>query len=249
MGNNEFKRLGNPGRFGNNKAEIFAHYDYFYGSENWRLVFQDDVEYLEVKRIPFNLPKDLYFATGNAGKVHSAERSLGNRFSIGQVESLKIAEEQATIPEIAIHKARIAYAVLCQPVICEDTGFFIPSKRGYPGTRVHRELAEKGLDYFLRIARADPRGYVEAYWHMVVGYFDGVEEPKLFDSILHGKLIGQARGNLRQEHVKSKLSAAFIVNGQEKTLAEMTTEEYDEKVATTRWNDLLEYLLRKRGIE
>lgn len=213
--------------------------------ESW----YQSAKYLEVKgEVPFDTTGDLYFATGNDGKMKSALRSLGNQFNVVHIKDLKISEEQQSVQEIAAHKARVSYATLCKPVIVDDSGFVIPSLNGYPGIYIGRELDAKGLDHFLQIARNDPKGYVEGYFEMTVGYFDDrLAKPQLFTSKVEGRLIGEKRGE-KKEFLKSEIGYAFIVNGfpQNKTIAEMTEEEYNKYAATDRWKALGEFLRSRR---
>ena len=181
--------------------------------------------------------------------MQSALRSLGDEFKMVQIDNLAIAEEQQNVQEIAAHKARVSYAVLCKPVIVDDSGFVIPSQQGYPGIRVGRELKEKGLEHFLQIARNDARGYVDAYWEMAVGYFDDtLAKPQLFTSKVEGKLIGEQRGE-KKDFIKSPLAYAFVVKDfpEEKTIAEMNEEEYKKYATTDRWKALGEFLKSSKG--
>ena len=213
--------------------------------ESW----YQSAKYLEVKgEVPFDITGDLYFATTNPGKVQSALRSLDEQFRMVQIDNLDIKEEQQKVQEIASHKARVSYAVLCKPVIVDDSGFVIPVQNGYPGTRVGRELKEKGLEHFLQIARSDSKGYVDAYWEMTVGYFDStLAKPQMFTSKVEGRLIGEKRGEAK-EFAKSPLAYAFVVNGfpQNKTIAEMTEEEYKKYATTDRWRALAEFLKTRK---
>lgn len=213
--------------------------------ESW----YQSAKYLEVKDvIPFDTKGDLYFATTNSGKLQSALRSLENSFKIVQMDNLEISEELQSVQEIASHKARVSYAVLCKPVIVDDSCFVIPSQNGYPGVKVARELKERGLGHFLQIARGDPRGYVDAYWEMTVGYFDStLVKPQLFTSKVEGKLIGEHRGE-KKEFMKSPLGYAFIVKNspQDKTIAEMTEEEYKMYATTDRWKTLGDFLKSRK---
>src|SRR3989344_1233296 len=215
-------KLGDPRISAEIQKEVFGNYDLVYGPRGWLLI---DGSLAVEKPLP---PADLYFCTGNPGKVTSAQRSLGDKFKISSLE-LQISEDDHSIEKISEHKVRVAYAVVCCPVIADDSAFVIPSREGYPGVKVGRELKDKGLPYFLEIARADRRGYVEAY----------------FVSTVSGLLIGEERGEYPQPHTKSELSKAFIINGCARTIAEMTRKEYDRYARTDRWK-LLKTFLEKR---
>ena len=213
--------------------------------ESW----YQSAKYLEVKgEVPFDTTGEVYFATTNKGKVESALRSLDDQFKIIQVDTLDIKEEQQNVQEIAAHKARVSYAVLCKPVLVDDSGFVIPAQNGYPGIRVGRELKEKGLEHFLQMARTNPKGYLDAYWEMTVGYFDDTMiKPQLFTSKVEGRLIGEQRGE-KKDFVKSPLAYAFIVDGfpQNKTIAEMSEEEYKQYATTDRWKVLADFLKSRK---
>ncbi len=203
--------------------------------ESW----YQSAKYLEVKNFDKKFDKDLYFITSNVGKVNSARRSLGEQFSLEQL-ALEISEEQETIEKIATHKARIAYATICRPVITDDSGFVIPDLGGYPGIRIGRELKERGIEHFLAMAKERP---LDAYFLMTLAYFEStLKEPKLFTSKVEGKLISEQRGDVNKPFVKSLISMAFIINGQDKTIGEMTEEEYKANATTDRWKELLVFL-------
>src|SRR3989344_6085847 len=207
--------------------------------ESW----YQSARHLETTRKDIRLDHDLYFVTSNKGKVESARRSLGTEFSIDQLV-LDIAEEQETIEEIASHKAQVAYAVICRPVICDDSGFVIPSLQGYPSVKVGRELSRIGIQGFMGLAGEQP---LDAHFAMAVTYFDeATSKPQVFVSKTEGRLIGEMRGDINKPFVKSPLAGCFIVNGQTKTIAEMTEEEYKAHATTNRWGALLEFLKQHR---
>ncbi|MEK6857884.1 MAG: non-canonical purine NTP pyrophosphatase, partial [Nanoarchaeota archaeon] len=200
-------------------------------------------KYLEVKDYDLDCRfkgNEITFVTSNNGKFVSATNALRNVVRLAKFE-LDIKEEQNSVEKIASHKARVAYSVLCKPVICDDSGFVIEKLNGYPGHHVGRELKSKGLEYFLELARQ--HGPLDSYWPMTVSYMDEtLDKPKLFTSCVKGKLIGEARGDPKNPNLKSQLGLAFIVEGQTKTIAEMTTEEYDKYARSDRWGELAEFL-------
>ncbi|GEM_PF-475940 len=208
--------------------------------ESW----YQSARYLEISREDIDFSYDLFFVTSNKGKVESAKRSLGNDVSLGQL-TLDIAEEQGTIEKIASHKARVAHAVICRPVICDDSGFVISSMDGYPGVKVGRELARIGVQGFMDLARVKP---LDACFVMAVTYFDEkTVKPEVFVSKTKGKLINELRGDMNKPFVKSPLAGCFIVDGQTKTIAEMTEDEYKAHATTNRWGVLLEFLKQHRA--
>lgn len=201
--------------------------------ESW----YQSAKYLEAENPP-ELNKDMYFVTSNVGKVNSLRVALGNEFSVDKI-TLDIKEELDDVEKIAAHKAKVAYAVLCRPVICDDSGFVIPSLDGYPGHHAGRELQEKGIEHFLALAKKP----LDAYFIMTLSYMDeALERPKLFTSKVEGKLIGEQRGDATKPHIKSLYGAAFVINGQDKTIAEMTEDEYKKYASSDRWKAVGEFL-------
>src|SRR3989338_2977501 len=158
--------------------------------ESW----YQSAKYLEAEYLKEELRQtlenyDIIFVTSNKGKVESAKKGLNNSIKIVNLK-LDISEEQETVEQVAKHKARAGYNILCRPVICDDSGFNIKSMGGYPSSRVARILKEKGLEHFLEIARKNPRGYEEAEFVNTLSYMDEtLDKPKLFTSIVRGRLI------------------------------------------------------------
>ncbi|PIN80477.1 hypothetical protein COV11_03910 [Candidatus Woesearchaeota archaeon CG10_big_fil_rev_8_21_14_0_10_30_7] len=208
--------------------------------------FYQSNKYLEVKDYDKDLrfkTEDITFVTSNSGKAKSATEALRN---VARISSFKldIKEELNSIEKIAIHKAKVAYSTLCRPVIVDDSGFEIPKLNNYPGHHVGRELKEKGLEHFLNLAKQ--HGPLESSWPMTVAYFDEtLKKPLLFTSRVEGTLISESRGNPKSSNLKSQLGLAFIIKGQNKTLAEMTPEEYNKYARSDRWGKLAEYLKKK----
>jgi non-canonical purine NTP pyrophosphatase (RdgB/HAM1 family) len=87
--------------------------------------------------------------TSNPAKAATAREHLGP-FGIG-VEHVAMEMEEirsVSAEEVAVHKARQAYAALGRPVMCEDSGFCITELGGFPGALarpVTRQLATEGL--------------------------------------------------------------------------------------------------------
>ncbi len=237
----------NPGELPFHKPELIVRPE-FNGwwkprsIESW---YQSN-KYLEVKKnvVPRELSSELIFVTSNKGKYQSAQKSLGHIINLGMV-SLDISEEQDSIEKIATHKAKVAYSVLCKPVLTDDSGFELPKLNSYPGHHVGRELREKGMAHFLNLVKQNGSP-LEAYWPMTVAYFDEtLEKPLLFTSKVEGTLIHEVRGDINSKNLKSPLGAAFIVKGQNKTIAEMSDEEYQKYARSDRWKELANYLKNK----
>jgi non-canonical purine NTP pyrophosphatase (RdgB/HAM1 family) len=217
------------------KPEVVGWWDS--GSiESW----YQSARYLEVKDYNFEDDRSLYFVTSNPGKVNSAQRSFGDFVKLKKV-TLNISEEQDTIEKVAIHKARVAYSVICRPVICDDSGLVIPSLGEWPGARVKREIENLGESGFADLFRDGPK---EAYFKMAVAYFDeNLRKPEIFISTVKGRIYYEARGNPEKPFIKNKtLGTRFVPDGCAKTLAEMSDEEYKRDATTDRWRNLVNFL-------
>lgn len=207
--------------------------------ESW----YQSARYLEVRNPQIDLSRDVYFVTSNKGKVASAQRSLGDLINLGQI-TLDISEEQDSVEAVALHKAKVAHAVLCRPVLCDDSGFVIHSLSGYPGNKVGRELQTRGIEHFTALARDQP---LDASFVMSLAYLDiSLKKPQLFTSTVDGNLISEVRGDLNKPFIKSPLAGCFILHGQTKTIAEMTEAEYKQHATTDRWKALAIFLQQHR---
>lgn len=201
--------------------------------ESW----YQSAKYLEAKNVPFDTTK-LHFITSNTGKFEGAKRALATD-SIERI-TLEIHENQDTVQKIAQHKASVAYSVLCCPVLCDDSGFSIPSLADYPAHRVKRELDTKGITHFLELARQKP---LESYFIQALSYKDeSLAKPELFISKVEGILIGEQRGDSQKPFLKSPLGTAFILKGHTKTIAEMSEEEYKQYAVSNRWTEFKQFL-------
>lgn len=182
---------------------------------------------------------ELHFVTSNKGKFESAKIIFGDMFELIQTD-LYITEDKDSVEAVAKDKANFAFNVLKRPVICDDSGFVIPSLRGYPGNKVAREWKSKGIEHFLNLAK-DKSLY--SYFIMAKSYLDdSLDEPKIFVSKVEGTLISEIRGDITKPFCKSPLSGCFIIYGGNKTIAEMSEEEYAKRESTNQWLEMKEFI-------
>jgi|SRR3989344_4050538 len=219
--------------------EILLNRDALYGTGEWQV--REGCLYLSEKAQKSIPSADFLFVTTNPGKVASAQRTLGKNWHIEPIK-LDIFEDHTDVEQIASNKASIAYAVLCRPVLCDDSGLVISGMNGYPGARVKPELEKYGLEHFQRLG-TPPK---EAYWFMTLSYMDSMlKRPLLFTSKMEGILIGEPRGEYHKE-VKSPLWRIWCVKGSNKTLIEMTEEEYSRYATSDRWQRFAEFYRTQR---
>ena len=83
---------------------------------------------------------------------------------------------------------------------------------------------------------------------MTLSYFDEkLPKPKFFTSTVHGTLIPELRGDLKQSHVKSDYFGCIIPSGHKQTLAEFSKEDYAKQMATKRWDEFKTFYHSHKG--
>jgi len=154
------------------------------------------------------------FVTSNEHKAREASGILEGLAEVEHVP-MEIPEIRAdSVLEIAAAKAAYAFSELKKPVITDDTGFFIPALRGFPGTcaaYVQETIGNNGILTLMA-------GYANksAWFETGIGYHDQTRQ-KTFSGKIHGKIV------IPRGCEGFGYDPIFEVNG--KTLAEMTAEE------------------------
>jgi len=170
--------------------------------------------------------KKIYFATRNKGKAHSLKRVL-SEYGIKAIHiPMDLPEPKIDdLREIAKQKVITAYDRIKKPVIAIDSGFYIPSLKGFPGAFVNPVLKTIGIEGILKLTEAKPE---KCEFKDCLAYRDGKsKQPLVFESITSGVLSTKPRGEIGDE-AWSKLWLIFIPEGEKKTLAETTSVEYLE---------------------
>ncbi|OGI25150.1 MAG: hypothetical protein A3J76_03015 [Candidatus Moranbacteria bacterium RBG_13_45_13] len=168
----------------------------------------------------------IYYATKNEGKVMSLRRDLaGCGVEIVQI-LLDIPEPRSSdVREIALEKIAYAFRNLRKPVVVLDAGFYIHSLNGFPRAYVNFVLETIGLEGILTLAVGKSR---ECEFRQCLVFKDeSMNEPVCFQSCIRGTLATESRGQI-QAHHWSPLSLIFMPEGQSKTLAEMSRDEYNQ---------------------
>ena len=160
----------------------------------------------------------IYFVTGNINKIKEA-RIILKDLDV-EIEQIKIdyPEIQGTLEEVAEFGAKWVYDILKKPVIVEDSGFFVEALNGFPGTYSRFVQETIGNEGILKLLEGkDNRN---AYFKTVIGYCDenGI---KLFKGIVKGRVSNE----IRSKGYGFAYDSIFIPEGEERTFAEMTTEE------------------------
>jgi len=173
--------------------------------------------------MPTKIEKEIYFATTNAGKYITLKGDLA-RHGINLLHvRLELEEPRSDdLNEIAKAKVLFAYKEIGAPCIALDAGFYIHALNGFPGSYVNVALNQIGIDGLLTLVQGKKRS---CEFRSSLAYYDGQNTPKFFESAVQGKIAEQPRGKMAP-HAWSTLFKIFIPENVEKTLAEMTDDEF-----------------------
>ncbi|MCF7861280.1 non-canonical purine NTP pyrophosphatase [Candidatus Woesearchaeota archaeon] len=134
----------------------------------------------------------IHFVTSNENKVREIALILGSQFEIIQT-NLDLPELRAdTNEEVAEMSAKTAFKILGEPLIVEDSGFFLDALDGFPGTCTAYSHKRIGNDGFVRLMdRISDRA---CYYRTAIAlaYGDGV---KIFSGEEKGFMATEVRGN------------------------------------------------------
>jgi len=129
----------------------------------------------------------------------------------------------AEIRTIAEQKARYAYTYIKDPLIVEDSGFFIDYLNGFPRAFVNFALETIKIEGLLRLVEGKPR---TCEFRQCLVYTSPLIYPGLqcFESVSPGTLAERPRGDISAWD----LHQIFIPEGHNKTISEMTPKEREQ---------------------
>ena len=152
-------------------------------------------------------------------------------FDTTSLEKHEIRSE--SIEEIAREAAKIAFETLQKPVVVDDTGFFVESLNGFPGSYAGIVLKFIGYEGILRLMTDNEDRASD--FKTAVGYYDG----------LHLKsFVGAMSGSIARESAGAGgfgYDPILIPDGFTKTYAELT---FDEKISISHRTKAFEEFLR-----
>jgi XTP/dITP diphosphohydrolase len=125
-----------------------------------------------------------------------------------------------SIEEIAREAAKVAYETLKQPVVVDDTGFFVKALHGFPSSYAGIVLEFIGYEGILRLMTDKVER--ASVFMTAVSYFDG-ENLESFVGTMSGSVARESAGVGGFGY-----DPIFIPEGFTKTYAELT---FDEKVS------------------
>lgn len=135
---------------------------------------------------------NIFFATSNKGKINNATEALAHFGIKVKQYNFDFIESRSEDPaKIALEKAKQVFHVIRQPVIVEDSGFFIEALGGFPMTHIKFSLQTLGINAILKALRNEKNR--KAYWKMTVAYVSAVNKCKTFTFIEKGELTQEPR--------------------------------------------------------
>ncbi|MHA2151277.1 MAG: XTP/dITP diphosphatase [Candidatus Thorarchaeota archaeon] len=152
-------------------------------------------------------------------------------FETTTLEKYEIRSEN--IEEIAQVAAKVAFEALQTPVVVDDTGFFVKSLNGFPGSYagiVHKFIGKEGILQLM--TNHEDR---ESEFKTAVGYYDG-QTLESFVGTMSGVVVSKPAGKIGFGY-----DPIFIPEGFEKTYAELS---FEEKISISHRTQAFEAFLR-----
>ena len=170
------------------------------------------------------LEKEIVFVTHNKGKIASANRQLeGVNFKVFEYDLEEPRSDD--IKYISKYKVEEAYRLVNKPCISLDCGFWIDELNGFPRAFVNFSLDTLGIDGMLKLMEGKENRNCK--FTECLSYYDG-ENVYQFMGEHPGKLSNEILGN-DTDKKWSDLWYIFKPQGYEKTLAQMTDEEREDR--------------------
>lgn len=166
----------------------------------------------------------IYYATSNASKFGSVYRYISTQAPhiFLQQYDRDVAEIQSLSQvEIAINKAQQAWDYLKQPVLVDDTGFYIEKYNQFPGTLSKFVFEGIGFEGLLKLASPGDK----AFFMGSIVYCDGPGQYKIFEDRCEGAIVKPIDFNVPKGY---PYIFFFTPNGSSKSYAELYAAGEDE---------------------
>lgn len=173
------------------------------------------------------MEKEIIFVTHNQGKVKSAEKYFKN-IKLSTINFELDEPRSDDIQEIAKAKVCQAYEMVKKPCIALDTDFRIDELNGFPRAFVNFSLETIGIKGILKLM--ENKNNRSCAFNECLAYHDGKNIHYFF-----GKHPGNLSNKIRGEDRREKWSDLWYIfepQGFDKTLAEMSTEERENRKET-----------------
>lgn len=172
--------------------------------------------------------KKILFTTSNSAKVESLNNRLDKtKFVVEQV-SIDVPEIQGnSASDISIYKAKVAYSILKQPLVVQDSSFHVRELGGFPGPYVKYMQETIGVQGLLDLMKDKQDRY--CYFDMALSYIEDENTIITFNkSNTFGK-VALAEYNDQSSKAWGVIWKVYIPEwSNQKTLAELTPQEIDK---------------------
>ena len=185
------------------------------------------------------MKKSITYVTGNWAKIASAKQALeplGYEIDNIKMETPEIQDDDVT--EVAKYSAKWACEKLGKAVLKNDSGLFIKSLKGFPGTYTHYVGDTIGEDGVLLLMKGIKDR--EAYFKESLAYCEPGKEPIVFEGITKGRIATKKEGTYGWDW-----DFIFIPEGEKKTLGCFPDEERWGFWNLDSYRKLVEYLEKK----
>jgi XTP/dITP diphosphohydrolase len=168
----------------------------------------------------------IVFASNNTNKIREINHILGNSFTLLSLQDISmdadIPENEMTLEENALVKARHIFRATGMNVFADDTGLEVEALNGRPGVHSARfagiaRNSEANIEKLLLLLKDKPNR--RARFRTVIALiFDSREY--IFEGIIEGTIINERRGSKGFGY-----DPVFVPEGKNQTFAEMNLDE------------------------
>lgn len=161
----------------------------------------------------------LYFLTTNTHKFEEARLTLSMYgIEIERISRKPVEIQDESLRRIALFSLKQAIAMYRRPIIVEDSGLFIDSLNGFPGSSSSFVFGKIGVEGILKLLEREEKR--DATFVSIVALGSLGLKPRTFTGKVRGRISLEARGTRGFGY-----DPIFIPRRSQKTFAEMSTEE------------------------
>lgn len=169
---------------------------------------------------------EIIFASNNINKIREINSVLGDSFTLLSLQDINMTEEipenERTLEENALYKARHIFKATGMNVFADDTGLEVEALNGRPGVHSARFAGENkdsgaNIEKLLSLLQNETRR--DARFRTVIALIYDSRE-YIFEGVVNGRIIHEKRGRHGFGY-----DPVFIPDGKSLTFAEMDLNE------------------------
>ncbi|MFH0949354.1 MAG: non-canonical purine NTP pyrophosphatase [Candidatus Aenigmatarchaeota archaeon] len=161
---------------------------------------------------------EIIVVTSNVDKFNEICHMLGIYGIKSRRLSVNFAENENTLDEIVVNKAKQAYKKLKKPLIVDDTGVYFTAYKNFPGPYPKRIFNRLGFAGLLKKLDRKQRG---AFFKTIICYIDK-NGFKPFDGVMRGKITKNVHEGKRDSLPYERI---FISTGYKEPVCKMSIEK------------------------